>query len=154
MRTSWGKWIVAGRPMRAGYGMVKALAFVLLAGTLALQSLGSPLAQPIWMLGVAASWVAFVLCIVRGVPVVVEAFAADYTPRGKRSAGAGGTETGPTQVVHTEAPHGETPHAPSAHGDTGRGAQTRGEHLPGEGSLPPGARRESGLVEPSRIEKA
>jgi hypothetical protein len=83
---------------------------------------------------VAASWVAFVLCIVRGVPVVVEAFAADYTPRGRRSAEAGGTETGERE--------------------TGRGAQTRGEHLPGEGSLPPGARRESGLVEPSRIEKA
>jgi CDP-diacylglycerol--glycerol-3-phosphate 3-phosphatidyltransferase len=134
MRTTWGKWIVAGRPMRAGYGMVKALAFVLLAGTLALQSLGSPLAEPIWMLGIAASWVAFVLCIVRGVPVVVEAFAADYTPRGRRSAGAGGLETGEAEM--------------------GRGAQARGEHLPEEGSLPPDARRESGPVEPSRIEKA
>jgi CDP-diacylglycerol--glycerol-3-phosphate 3-phosphatidyltransferase len=94
MRTGWGKWIVAGRPMRAAYGMVKALAFVLLAGTLALQSLGSPWAQPVWTLGVVASWIAFVFCIVRGIPVVVEAFAADRSagraqhPAGERSESA------------------------------------------------------------------
>ena len=77
MRTSWGKWIVAGRPMRAGYGLIKAVAFMLLAGTLALQSMDSPWAEPIWLLGVIASWIALVFCIVRGIPVIVEAFAAD-----------------------------------------------------------------------------
>jgi CDP-diacylglycerol--glycerol-3-phosphate 3-phosphatidyltransferase len=76
MRTDWGRWIVAGRPMRAAYGLVKALAFVLLAGTLALQSYASPWVNRVWALGVAFSWVALVFCIVRGVPVVVEAFTA------------------------------------------------------------------------------
>lgn len=77
LRTDWGRWIVAGRPMRAAYGLVKALAFMLLAGTLALQSLNSPWVNLVWGLGVIASWVALVFCIVRGVPVVVEAFAAN-----------------------------------------------------------------------------
>jgi CDP-diacylglycerol--glycerol-3-phosphate 3-phosphatidyltransferase len=74
LRTDWGRWIVAGRPMRAAYGLVKALSFVLLAATLALQSAQSPWVDPVWALGVASSWVALVFCIVRGVPVVVEAF--------------------------------------------------------------------------------
>jgi CDP-diacylglycerol--glycerol-3-phosphate 3-phosphatidyltransferase len=77
MRTSWGKWIVAGRPMRAAYGLIKALSFVLLAATLALQSFGSAWADPIWMLGVITSWIALVFCIVRGIPVIVEAFTAN-----------------------------------------------------------------------------
>jgi CDP-diacylglycerol--glycerol-3-phosphate 3-phosphatidyltransferase len=84
LRTDWGRWIVAGRPMRAGYGLVKALAFVLLAATLALQSYGSPWVNAVWALGVATSWVALVFCIVRGVPVVVEAFTAN--PRAPKSA--------------------------------------------------------------------
>ena len=50
---------------------------MLLAGTLALQSMDSPWAEPIWVLGVIASWIALVFCIVRGIPVIVEAFAAD-----------------------------------------------------------------------------
>jgi phosphatidylglycerophosphate synthase len=127
MRTGLGKWIVAGRPMRAAYGMVKALAFVLLAGTLALQSLGSPWAQPVWALGVVASWIAFVFCIVRGIPVVVEAFAADRPPR----------------TLHTqELDHSEQPSVAESQGennsparrDTGRG--------------------DTALAESSRIEKA
>lgn len=84
MRTGWGKWIVAGRPMRAGYGLIKAVAFMLLAGTLALQSLGSPWAEPVWLLGVIASWIALVFCIVRGIPVIFEAFAVD---RGAKDVG-------------------------------------------------------------------
>jgi CDP-diacylglycerol---glycerol-3-phosphate 3-phosphatidyltransferase len=74
MRTSWGKWIVAGRPMRAAYGLIKALAFVLLASTLALQSVGSSWAEPVWALGIVTSWIALAFCIVRGIPVIVEAF--------------------------------------------------------------------------------
>jgi CDP-diacylglycerol--glycerol-3-phosphate 3-phosphatidyltransferase len=122
MRTGWGKWIVAGRPMRAAYGFVKALAFVLLAGTLALQSLGSAWADPIWMLGVATSWVAFVFCIVRGVPVIVEAFAADYTPRARR---------------------GVATHRPE---------QTAPAHPPVESSSPSASRVGPDLVEPDLVE--
>lgn len=80
LRTDWGRWIVAGRPMRAAYGLVKAVAFMLLAGTLALQSLHSPWVNIVWGLGIITSWVALVFCIVRGIPVVVEAFAASPRP--------------------------------------------------------------------------
>lgn len=79
MRTSWGRWIVAGRPMRAAYGLIKAVSFVLLAGTLALQSFQSPWTGRVWALGVVTSWIALVFCIVRGIPVVVEAFTASQS---------------------------------------------------------------------------
>ena len=84
LRTDWGRWIVAGRPMRAAYGMIKALAFMLLAGTLALQSSQSPWVGPVWTLGVLASWIALAFCIVRGIPVIVEAFAT--APRAAKPA--------------------------------------------------------------------
>jgi phosphatidylglycerophosphate synthase len=77
MTSTWGRWLVAGRPMRAAYGLVKAAAFVLLAATLALQETGSPWGEALWWLAQAASWIALVLCIVRGVPVLFEARAWD-----------------------------------------------------------------------------
>jgi CDP-diacylglycerol---glycerol-3-phosphate 3-phosphatidyltransferase len=77
MTTSWGKWLVAGRPMRAAYGIVKAVAFVLLAVTLALQAMSSQWTDFVWLLASAASWISLVLCIVRGIPVLFEARAWD-----------------------------------------------------------------------------
>jgi phosphatidylglycerophosphate synthase len=77
MTTSWGRWLVAGRPLRAAYGIIKAIAFVLLAATLALQSAASPWVEPVWALAQVASWISLVLCIVRGVPVLFEARAWD-----------------------------------------------------------------------------
>ncbi len=74
MSSDWGYWIVAGRPMRAGYGLVKAAAFMVLALTLALQSIQSPLYEPALIAALVLSWLSTVLCIVRGVPVVMEAF--------------------------------------------------------------------------------
>lgn len=74
MGSDWGYWLVAGRPMRAGYGLAKAAAFALLALTLALQNAGSPWFQPVWVAATTLSWLATVLCIVRGAPVIVEAF--------------------------------------------------------------------------------
>lgn len=70
----WGYWVVAGRPMRAGYGMVKAAAFAMLALTLALQTINSPWLSWVWTAAAVLSWLATVLCIVRGAPVVIEAF--------------------------------------------------------------------------------
>lgn len=75
MKSDWGYWIVAGRPLRAGYGFIKAAAFTLLAITLALQAGQSPWVQPVEIAAVILSWVSLVVCIVRGVPVVAEAFA-------------------------------------------------------------------------------
>lgn len=97
MRTGWGKWIVAGRPMRAAYGLIKALSFVLLASTLALQSFGSPWAEPVWTLGVVTSWIALVFCIVRGIPVILEAFTADGN-----GATRGHIEKGTLEPAHVE----------------------------------------------------
>lgn len=74
MSSDWGYWIVAGRPMRAGYGLVKAAAFMTLALTLALQTIQSPFYQPALISALVLSWLSTVLCIVRGVPVVMEAF--------------------------------------------------------------------------------
>lgn len=74
INSDWGYWLVAGRPMRAGYGAVKAIAFALLALTLALQTAASPALQPIWIAAVTMSWLATGLCVVRGTPVVIEAF--------------------------------------------------------------------------------
>jgi hypothetical protein len=66
--------------MRAGYGLAKAVAFALLALTLALQTANSPWLQPVWFAATTMSWIATVLCIVRGAPVIVEAFR--WEPRG------------------------------------------------------------------------
>ena len=74
MSSDWGYWIVAGRPMRAGYGLVKAAAFMILALTLALQTIQSPLYEPSLLVALVLSWASTLLCIVRGVPVVMEAF--------------------------------------------------------------------------------
>ena len=74
MHSDWGHWIVAGRPMRAGYGLAKAAAFAMLALTLALQTVNSSLLAPVWTVATILSWIATALCIVRGVPVVMEAF--------------------------------------------------------------------------------
>jgi hypothetical protein len=72
MRTRAGKWIVASPVMRTGYALVKILAFLALALTLALQARGSDWTS-VHQVATAASWAALVLCLVRGIPVVVEA---------------------------------------------------------------------------------
>ena len=74
MSSDWGYWIVAGRPMRAGYGLAKAAAFMMLALTLALQTIQSSLYEPALIVALVLSWLSTALCIVRGVPVVMEAF--------------------------------------------------------------------------------
>lgn len=74
LRSRWGTWLVASWPMRGGYGLVKALAFLLLTATLALQSAGLSWWQPVWTAASGLSGVAKLLCIVRGLPVVLDAF--------------------------------------------------------------------------------
>jgi CDP-diacylglycerol--glycerol-3-phosphate 3-phosphatidyltransferase len=78
MQTKWGRRLVASGFMRSLYGVSKAAAFCLLALSLGLRRLwaGTPnasLAQGIWATAVVLSWIATILCIVRGVPVLVEA---------------------------------------------------------------------------------
>lgn len=72
MRSALGRWLVASTVMRTGYSVVKIFAFLALTLTLALQARGMPHAG-VLQAGVVASWLAVVFCLVRGIPVVVEA---------------------------------------------------------------------------------
>jgi CDP-diacylglycerol--glycerol-3-phosphate 3-phosphatidyltransferase len=78
MQTKWGRRLVASGFMRSLYGISKAVAFFMLALALGLRQLwaGTPregLAETIWIVAVVLSWIAAVICVIRGVPVLVEA---------------------------------------------------------------------------------
>jgi ABC-type arginine transport system permease subunit len=72
VRSSWGRWLVNSSAMRTGYAVVKAVAFTLLALALGLQTGGHAAWYSVWTVASAASWVAVALCIVRGLPVLIE----------------------------------------------------------------------------------
>jgi len=73
MRSSWGRWLVASGYMRTGYAVVKAVAFALLALALGLQSGQHATWRGVWVVGSAFSWISLAVCILRGLPVVIEA---------------------------------------------------------------------------------
>jgi len=73
MRSSWGRWLVASSPMRTGYAVTKAVAFTLLALALGLKTGGHAAWYSVWIAASVASWMALALCIVRGLPVLIEA---------------------------------------------------------------------------------
>jgi len=78
MQTKWGRRLVASGFMRSLYGLSKAAAFFMLALALGLRELwaGTPregLAETIWIIAIVLSWIAAAICIIRGVPVLVEA---------------------------------------------------------------------------------
>jgi len=72
MRSSWGRWLVNSGTMRSSYAVVKAVAFTLLALALGLQTGGHAAWHGVWIIASVASWIAVVLCIVRGLPVLIE----------------------------------------------------------------------------------
>ena len=82
MRSPLTEWLTAGRPMRLLYGWAKLLAFVFLAGLVGYQlrdSSGTMLGdlydwKPFRYAGWACVWTSVVLSIVRGVPVIYDAF--------------------------------------------------------------------------------
>ncbi len=73
MRSRWGRWLVASGAMRAGYGVAKAIAFTLLALAFGLQMRGHTTWHSVWSVASAVSWLALALCVVRGLPVLIEA---------------------------------------------------------------------------------
>lgn len=73
MRSAWGRWLVASGAMRSGYGAAKAVAFMLLALALGLKTGGYTAWHGVWIAASVVSWVALALCIVRGLPVIIEA---------------------------------------------------------------------------------
>lgn len=72
MRSAWGQWLVASGYMRTGYGVTKAVAFTLLALALGLKTGGYAAWRGVWIAASASSWAALALCIVRGLPVIME----------------------------------------------------------------------------------
>lgn len=72
MRSRLGKWLVASPPMRTGYALVKITAFVTLALTLALQASDVAWAG-VYRVAEIASWLAVLICLARGLPVLLEA---------------------------------------------------------------------------------
>ena len=73
MRSSWGRWLVNSGAMRTSYAVAKAVAFTLLALALGLQTGGHAAWYNVWMVASTVSWVAVAICIVRGLPVLIEA---------------------------------------------------------------------------------
>lgn len=73
MRSAWGRWLVASGYMRTGYAVAKAVAFTLLALALGLKTAISAAWRGVWIAGLAASWLSLALCILRGLPVIIEA---------------------------------------------------------------------------------
>ena len=78
MRTKWGQRLVASNFMRSFYGAAKVVAFCTLALALGLQDLwaGTPRegwAEGLWVFAVVCSWIATAICLIRGIPVLLEA---------------------------------------------------------------------------------
>jgi len=72
MRASWSRWLVTSGAMRSSYGIIKTVAFALLALALGLQTGGHAAWYSVWIVASVASWIALALCIVRGLPVLIE----------------------------------------------------------------------------------
>ncbi len=73
MRTRLGRFLVGSPWMRSSYGIMKAIAFVVLALTYGLKTIGSPLYTGFCAFAQVVSWLALLLCLVRGAPVLIEA---------------------------------------------------------------------------------
>jgi phosphatidylglycerophosphate synthase len=73
MRSRLGRWLVAGSLVRTVYALVKAAAFVLLALTLGLRTAEGDARRGLWTLSLVLTWVSVMFCLLRGIPVLVEA---------------------------------------------------------------------------------
>ncbi len=79
MRTGLGKWLVASPVMRTTYGVSKLISFAGLAFTHALSayvargSASASALQTSLLIFQITSWISVALCLVRGVPVILEA---------------------------------------------------------------------------------
>jgi CDP-diacylglycerol--glycerol-3-phosphate 3-phosphatidyltransferase len=72
MRASWSRWLVASGAMRSAYAIIKTIAFTLLALALGLKTGGHAAWHSVWLVASVISWMALALCIVRGLPVLIE----------------------------------------------------------------------------------
>jgi len=73
IRAKWARKLVASPALRIPYGVVKAIAFSLLAFTLAMQGTSHVAATHwAWLLAQIMSWLAVAMCLARGIPVLVD----------------------------------------------------------------------------------
>lgn len=74
MRSRLGKLLVASSAMRTVYSVSKGFAFGLLALALGLRTLAHPASEPVLLAAQIVSWAAAAICLLRGVPVLVDAW--------------------------------------------------------------------------------
>ena len=73
MRSKVGRFLVGSPWLRAPFGVVKAVAFILLALAHGLNTLGHAAAGGVALAAQVASWIAVAFCLARGLPVLIEA---------------------------------------------------------------------------------
>ncbi|HRT32724.1 MAG TPA: CDP-alcohol phosphatidyltransferase family protein [Anaerolineae bacterium] len=73
MRSKVGRFLVGSPWLRAPFGVVKAVAFILLALAHGLDTLGHGAAGGVALAAQTASWIAVAFCLARGLPVLIEA---------------------------------------------------------------------------------
>jgi CDP-diacylglycerol---glycerol-3-phosphate 3-phosphatidyltransferase len=76
MRSKLGKFLVQSPWLRSPYAIAKAMAFCFLALQYAFVALDSPAAAGLNLVAQILTWLAVVLCVLRGLPVLVEGPAA------------------------------------------------------------------------------
>lgn len=77
------RFLIATPIMRTGYAVAKIIAFVMLTLTLAYQTTGSQIAVQLRFASQFFIWIAVALCLLRGIPVLVEGYKllAAYSPK-------------------------------------------------------------------------
>lgn len=73
MSTSLGRFLVKSSWMRTSYAIVKAAAFILLSLSHALMTGDYPLGETLLLPAQITAWLALGFCLVRGIPVLIEA---------------------------------------------------------------------------------
>jgi CDP-diacylglycerol---glycerol-3-phosphate 3-phosphatidyltransferase len=88
MRSDLGRFLVQSPWLRTPYALAKAAAFCLLSVQYGLSALGSPAAAALNSVAQSFTWIAVILCVLRGLPVLVEGprALASGTPLADRSA--------------------------------------------------------------------
>ncbi len=74
IQSPWSRFLVSSRFMRATYGVAKAVAAGTLSLVWALQVDGSPWFQAFHTAGLVFTWLSVFLCVIRGLPVLIEGF--------------------------------------------------------------------------------
>lgn len=73
MQTKLGRFLVKSAWMRTGYGIAKGTAFVLLAWAHGALTAGQAAGPGLHLAAQIAAWIALVICLARGLPVLMEA---------------------------------------------------------------------------------